>query len=198
MAGEDKKLSKKLEKEMTQLSMSPGTTTTNIGPLSDHSVRRILIDLIITMNAHFPDYDFSAASVDHFQKQKSVSKVMNFVNTKLADLSRLLQANFFEHLWSVVNDCIKLRQCEVYSFLPDVETGDPFSDGCMWSFNFFFYNPNLKKMLYFTCLARSKFYPIHGLDSSDYYCGESEDYDDDISNESKLKMSEDEMQMELL
>jgi len=58
--GDDKKLSKKLEQKIVnELSSSPEGGTSPLGPLSDASVRALLIDLIITLNASFPDYDFS-------------------------------------------------------------------------------------------------------------------------------------------
>ena len=35
--------------------------------------------------------------------------------------------------------------------------GDPFCDECnLWSFNYFFYNRKLKRILYFSCRAVSK------------------------------------------
>lgn len=39
----------------------------------------------------------------------------------------------------------------IYSYTPDMRS-DPFSeDGCLWSFNYFFYNKKLKRILFFTC-----------------------------------------------
>jgi hypothetical protein len=55
-----------------------------------------------------------------------------------------------------VEDVISVRDCEVYAYTPDMED-DPFSDGNLWSFNYFFFNRNLKRILYFTCIARSRF-----------------------------------------
>jgi len=37
---------------------------------------------------------------------------------------------------------------------------DPFSgSGNLWSFNYFFFNRQLKRIMYFTCIAASKFMP---------------------------------------
>lgn len=46
-----------------------------------------------------------------------------------------------------------------YSFvsLPDL-TSDPYSeDGCLWSFNYFFYNSRLKRIVFFTCRSVSQY-----------------------------------------
>ena len=44
----------------------------------------------------------------------------------------------------------------MYSYNPDLAS-DPYGDaGCLWSFNFFFYNQKLKRILFFTCQARSR------------------------------------------
>ena len=43
----------------------------------------------------------------------------------------------------------------MYSYNPDLAS-DPYGDeGCLWSFNFFFYNQKLKRILFFTCQAQS-------------------------------------------
>ncbi|KAG5178407.1 Maf1 regulator-domain-containing protein [Tribonema minus] len=175
MAGEDKKFSKKLEEEMDKAGVSPASAP-NFGPLNNTSARRILIDLIITMNMHFPDYDFSKAGADHFLKQPDATKVVNAVNAQLVDLTRLYHVNFLEQLWGAVDESIKLKQCSVYSYVPDADLGDPFTDGSLWSFNYFFYNPLRKKMLYLTCIARNKFAARAASDAAEYDDGD--DFDD--------------------
>jgi hypothetical protein len=46
--------------------------------------------------------------------------------------------------------------CDVYSYKAVAE-GDPFcEDSNLWSFNYFFYNRKLKRILYFSCRAVSK------------------------------------------
>ena len=181
---------------MCELAASPGSSKPNFGSLSNHSVRRILIDLIITMNAHFPDYDFSAAGVDHFRKQSSLKKIQNTVNSMLADLPRKYNFNLLDVLWANVNQSINLRQCQIYSYVPDVETGDPFSDGNLWSFNFFFYNPQMKKMLYFTCMARAMFAPLSIPERYD-----DDEEDDDIessrASSSDCRASDDDFSMDI-
>ncbi len=68
------------------------------------------------------------------------------------DLSK--NPGFIKELWSAVEESIKLTECEIFSYVPDMES-DPFSEGNLWSFNFFFHNKNMKKILYMTCMAKS-------------------------------------------
>jgi hypothetical protein len=65
-AGDDKRLGKQLERQLSEElahsppSMSP--TMSPLGPLTDSNTRKLLISLITTMNASFPDYDFRSAT----------------------------------------------------------------------------------------------------------------------------------------
>lgn len=158
-AGDDKKLSKVLEAkfadDLAAVAPAQRTRSTSLGDLNEGSTRRLLIDLISTLNASFPDYDFSHASPDSFS-QKELKNVIKDVNTCLAELTSA-NPTFLSELWSVIDEVIQIKNCEVYSYLPDMEE-DPFSDGTMWSFNFFFFNKELKRICYFTCLATSVFY----------------------------------------
>ena len=81
-AGDDKRFSKELERHMREkLSASPASygTSPSFGVMTEPGVRRTLVDLICTMNASFPDHDFSGVRPDHFQKEPSVSLVRNKV-----------------------------------------------------------------------------------------------------------------------
>jgi len=139
-----------------ELACSPSTLSTSpLGSLSDTNVRRLFIDLISTMNASFHDHDFSSLSPDHFQKEPHIERVMTSINMKLAELAEAYNSNFLEDMWISIEDVVHLRECEVYSYAPDMEE-DPFSEGNLWTFNYFFFNKNLKRILYFTCIARSQ------------------------------------------
>ena len=45
-----------------------------------------------------------------------------------------------------------LASLALRSYVPEMQ-GDPFSDS-LWSFNYFFFNAKLKRILYFTCVSR--------------------------------------------
>ncbi|KAL8584410.1 hypothetical protein ACOMHN_032030 [Nucella lapillus] len=61
-----------------------------------------------------------------------------------------------DKLWQAVDGEIDLKECQIYSYNPDMSS-DPFGEeGCVWSFNYFFYNPKLKRVVFFTCRAKSR------------------------------------------
>lgn len=79
--------------------------------------------------------------------------VVNAVDTNLnataGDAFRALRPA----LWSAINDEINLNECDIYSYNPDFAS-DPFTeDGCLWSFNYFFYNKKLRRIVFFSCRA---------------------------------------------
>lgn len=76
-AGEDKKLSKLLEQQYAEeVASSPSLLGSSpLGPLSESTTRRLLIDLISTMNASFPDHDFSSLRPDQFTRETNVHQV---------------------------------------------------------------------------------------------------------------------------
>ena len=79
-------------------------------------------------------------------------------------VDNLLSITAMEHytkvrhdLWRTLDGEISLQNCDIYSYTPDL-TMDPFvDDGCLWSFNYFFYNRKMKRVVLFTCRAQSPF-----------------------------------------
>lgn len=181
-AGDDKKLFKKLEQQYhDELATSPSSFSSQspLGALSDAGTRRLLIDLISTLNASFPDYDFSSLRADQFTREVGAAFVARSINRHLADCTQA----FLDQLWAAVEDAVVLSECEVYSYVPDLDS-DPFSaDGILWSFNYFFFNKTLKRIVYFTCVARSRYLAaIHDIDEAHHAYHADSDYllfDDD-------------------
>jgi hypothetical protein len=66
-----------------------------------------------------------------------------------------------DSLWVTLNSEIDLPECDIYSYNPDDLAADPLfgseDDGCLWSFNYFFYNRRKKRVVLFTCRALSPF-----------------------------------------
>ncbi|GAX83091.1 hypothetical protein CEUSTIGMA_g10517.t1 [Chlamydomonas eustigma] len=163
LAGLDKKLSKSLDAEVQtgssplQLSKSP------VGPLVESSSRKTLIYLILTLNHIYPDYDFSLLRAHHFCKEDGVSRAEETVDSHLLEVSKvwaktpgLGESPFLECLWSSIDEAVVLRECDVYSYRSNMEN-DPFGEtACVWSFNYFFYNKKLKRILYLSCRAKSR------------------------------------------
>jgi hypothetical protein len=125
--------------------------TVSLGDLGEPSSKRLLFDLISTLDEFFPDYDFDTTKPEQFLV-KDINQVIQMVNGYLAELTEE-RPNFLEKLWQGIDDIINLRKCEAYSLVPDMSE-DPFSDGTLWSFNYFFLNHEIKQIIYFTCVAK--------------------------------------------
>ncbi|KAK4305846.1 hypothetical protein Pmani_022288 [Petrolisthes manimaculis] len=112
--------------------------------------------LISTLNAAFyPDYDFSNASSQEFSREPSLQWVMRAVQGQMMAVARSEFMSVESALWAALDNAICLREAEIYSYNPD-HTSDPYSeDGCLWSFNYLFYNPRLKRIVFFTCRSVS-------------------------------------------
>jgi len=125
--------------------------------LCDTISRKTLFYLISTLNASFyPDYDFSNAKSDEFNKETSIRWVMNAVDNSFQS-TEAFQAytKLRTQLWSAIDSEINFNECDIYSYNPDLNS-DPFGeDGCLWSFNYFFYNRKLKRVVFFTCKIQS-------------------------------------------
>lgn len=162
LAGLDKKLSRSLEEDVMsssplELSKSP------VGPLAESTSRKTLVYLILTLNHIYPDYDFSLLRAHHFKKEEGVSAIEETIDAHLLEVSKVWEATpgfgeepFLDCLWSAVDEVMVLKECDVYSYKSDLES-DPFGEkGSVWSFNYFFYNKKLKRILYFSCRGLSK------------------------------------------
>jgi hypothetical protein len=92
-----------------------------------------------------------------------VSRVRNDVDGLLLESGKVYEAtagaggdSLSAELWRSVDEVIGLVDCDVYTYKAVAE-GDPFCDETnLWSFNYFFYNRKLKRILYFSCRAVSK------------------------------------------
>ncbi|NXJ04499.1 MAF1 polymerase, partial [Odontophorus gujanensis] len=81
--------------------------------------------------------------------------VINAVNCSLFSAVREDFKALKPHLWDAVDEEICLSECDIYSYNPDLDS-DPFGeDGSLWSFNYFFYNKRLKRIVFFTCRSIS-------------------------------------------
>ncbi|GFY72560.1 repressor of RNA polymerase III transcription MAF1 homolog [Trichonephila inaurata madagascariensis] len=140
------------------------------GPLCDTINRKTLSYLIATLNASFfPDYDFSHAKSEEFSREHSARWVMNAVDSKLSANANNDYEALKEQLWSALDHEICLSECDIYSYNPDLDS-DPYGeDGCLWSFNYFFFNKRLKRIVFFTCYAIGT-----------PYCTEKNYYDDEL------------------
>ena len=98
-------------------------------------------------------HNFLLFQSHEFSKEPSLQWVMNSIHDNLAALAGEQYQLLRTALWSAINDEISLNDCDIYSFNPDM-TSDPYGEpGCLWSFNYFFYNKKMKRIVFFTCRA---------------------------------------------
>jgi len=172
LAGEDKRVSKSLEQQyieelqaLDSTGSSPGSAPSSaggsgvspIGPLSDSSSRRTLINLILTLNASFPDYEFSSLRPEDFIREPALPVVGAKINRDLCwgttgtGTGQTPQEELMRKTWAVMEQVIAPTECSIYSYQPDTDCDPLSNEGKIWSFNYFFYNKKLKRMLFFTC-----------------------------------------------
>jgi hypothetical protein len=183
-AGTDKKyahsLAERYETEVSSDEVPFANSLYANGPLGDFhetSTRRLLTDLILTLNLSLPDYDFADVRPGHFRRLSSPKVAINRVNERLSDLALKKGAGFLNALWKAIDEVIGLSECKVYTFYPEGEGADPFIssssrsrsesvgsaiDGddlfehelgaTLWTFNYFIVNKQLKRIIFFTCL----------------------------------------------
>jgi hypothetical protein len=147
---------------------------TPLGDLRDLSTRRLMTDLILTLNMSFPDYDFSNVQPRDFQSvplQDAMQDVYsqlspflcngneadvanNSVNGTSAagnvgeDMAQPVQSSFIVDLWNALDQLMQLKECDVYAW----NSGDMSSEELwLWSFHYFFVNKTLKRVVFFTC-----------------------------------------------
>jgi len=131
--GADRKLLKKLDQALVEeLATSPKpevTARSPLGPLTDSSTRVLLIRLISTLNASFPDYDFTNVKADNFVKEPDTRMVIQNINKALCDVMADTRG-FNDQLWGAIHEVIKVPECQVYSYIPDLDE-DPLSSGTL-------------------------------------------------------------------
>lgn len=174
-AGDDKKQSKILESKFS----AENNAASNINGKSDVTLKtkKVLGDLIQTMNCSMVDYDFSELTPDSFA-QVNTTEAVQAINSYLAEIT-VSSPTFLNDMWRDISDAmVNLGQCEVYK-LVDSSFIDEVESGTVWSFNYFFCSKELKRVLYFTCVATSKYRKVDLMGMGD----ESESDEEDDENE---------------
>lgn len=134
--------------------------------------KKTLFYLISTLNASFqPDYDFTNTLSSEFSKEPSVESMIKSVENFLATVD--VYARLKQQIWDSIDKEINLNESEFYSYNPDLASDPCAEDGCLWFFNFFFYNKKMKRIVFFSCRCTSK-----SVDSN--YDDDSEEMYDDL------------------
>jgi len=164
--GSDKKLYKELEHQIS-ISKSPMSkspkgmevdhlSVSPFGPLTEGASKKTYMYLIATLNSSYFDYDFSLATPEQFRKEPNRHMITNSINTTLQGVVRDYNSDLKDKLWGAIDMEIDLQKTDIYSYVPDTNTGPFTEDGVIWSFNYFFYNRTLKRIVFFKCRALSK------------------------------------------
>jgi len=126
-------------------------------PLVKTIPRKTLIFLISTLNAAFqPDYEFSSCTSQDFSRETNFELVKSEVDSRFVSSIGDAYRSLSSQLWTVIDEEINVKESEIFCYRPD-GSSDPFSEtGIIWSFNFFFYNRKLRRILFLTCRADCK------------------------------------------
>ncbi|KAH7667421.1 Repressor of RNA polymerase III transcription Maf1 protein [Dioscorea alata] len=156
--GTDRKLSLSLEQEMLDYlgQSAESNSASPVEYLSCRSSRKTLIYLVLTLSHMYPDYDFSAVRAHLFFKEEEWDSFKQIVDDYMFEASQEWAlansgASLLEVMSKAIDEVVKLGECEIYSYNPDSEEDPYFEKGAIWSFNFFFYNRKLKRMVSFRC-----------------------------------------------
>ncbi|KAI8814717.1 Maf1 regulator-domain-containing protein [Cladochytrium replicatum] len=196
-SGDDRKLRNHLETKYLEvgdeLSASLGTSpemalspSSPFGPLSQSTSRKTMFYLLATLNAAYPDYDFSDVKPEYFHRIPGIGMAANFVNTALFNLGNdSFAKNAGGKIWETVDEVVKCEECEIYQFQPDRGSEPDADDGNLWSFYFLFFNRKLKRVLLLTCRAVNFMSPVQiGIDEVDYVDDGGMEIDDDYRRNS--------------
>jgi len=143
---------------METLSSSPLGDLTTVWP------RKLMTDLMLTLNLSFPDYDFTSLKADDFLRVSSPYVAIEKVNERLAEFAFTEKGpGFLSEMWKAIDKVIFVDDCVVFSYVPPDGTDflkdtltegsiNNCSDDALWSFNYFFVNRSLKRIVAFTCV----------------------------------------------
>ncbi|XP_021301483.1 repressor of RNA polymerase III transcription MAF1 homolog isoform X1 [Sorghum bicolor] len=129
--------------------------------LSSRSSQKTMIYLVLTLGHIYPDYDFSAVQAHLFFQEEELESFKQMVDTYLPDASRQWAAtnegsSLLDSMTKAIDEVIKIRECDIYSYNPDSDADPVLEKGSIWSFNYFFYNRKLKRVVSFCCYCTSK------------------------------------------
>jgi len=169
-------------------SISGTRTRTTLGNLSELATRRLMTDLILTLNASFPDYDFSNAKPQQFERL-TLAKVKRSISERLSELSTLRKldrsrssgapSDLVVEIFGALDSVVDLKECDIYSFEDESFLDE--SDH-LWSFHYFFVNKPLRRLAFFTCSER--------IDGRRHHHQEPSAVDDEVEDHGEEEESE--------
>ena len=167
-AGDDKRVGKQIERQLSsELAHSPhlSPTMSPLGPLTDIHTRKLLISLITTMNASFPDYDFSNLRAEQFERELSPHTAVTALNSLFLAALDSQQPGIRDEFWAAVGETVDMGGCELYRYMPN--TDSDIDEGALWSSHYFFFHRKEKKVVFVSASAQSKLHGDELLDDED-------------------------------
>ncbi|KAJ9140839.1 hypothetical protein P3X46_031436 [Hevea brasiliensis] len=121
----------------------------------------------LTLCHMYPDYDFSAMKARQFFTEENWDTFKQILDIYLFEASKMKENEGDSLLvtsFKALDEVVKLAECEIYSY-----NADPFLEkGAIQSFNFFFYNRKLKRVVRFHFCCLSLVVEGYLLDNSNY------------------------------
>jgi hypothetical protein len=154
-ANESNKDTLKVRRRSYSLGNAPPRKTqrrraSSLGDISEPSTQALMLKLIQMLNESSPDHDFGNVKLTQFIPQ-DMSSVSRIVENYLSDISTA-HPQLVDNLWRCIDNTVNLTHCEVFQYRPD-PYNDDLTFTAVWSFHYFFYNHDLKQLVYFTCNA---------------------------------------------
>ncbi|PON29282.1 hypothetical protein TGAM01_v201531 [Trichoderma gamsii] len=145
----------------TSRSMQLFSHSSAFGPLSELASRRTFAYLIATLNASHPHYDFShVLRPGDFKRERNLRRVIANLDSILQNVRPGFEGSSYDssagsdanaqwgpQCWSLINKEMRLNECTVFSYHPEV---DPFEEdeSAIWAVHYFFFNRMLKRVAY--------------------------------------------------
>ena len=146
----EKRAAKKLHERYSGQQMIDASVV-NASSNGNGTSRRLYTDFILTLNASFPDYDFSHMTPQSFKYVVNTGQVIQIINEHIGEICGVRGAGWLGGLWEAINDVINLEESEVYSFVIDDDFGvDNEQCSNLWDFQFFFFNRIVKRIVFFS------------------------------------------------
>lgn len=189
---EEKKQTKLLESRIFQEgSRERSESTSSVDPTAaskDRKTRKLLVDIIRTLTIAHTDYDCSLITADSFEEVPA-SLAIQQISVQLAELT-LQHPDCLSTMWREINEAMgnQLQFSQVYA-LRDSSLVEE-DESVAWSLRYFFCSDEQRRVLYFSCSARSKYRLRQEL------MEDSMDSDDDENDEMEEEGEEAEGQMD--
>ncbi|KAH7826679.1 putative repressor of rna polymerase iii transcription [Monocercomonoides exilis] len=150
---------KKVAKEIQDMYTEDITDTSAFGPLELPANKKTFLTLISVLMTLFPTFSFGKIQPYQFVKEVDPTVVQVSIDTQMREVVEGYCPEFQTLLWKAIHQVVEVSNCEIFSFVPgnDGEEQDPFAEeGTIWSFNYFFYQKEAKKVLFFSvrCVSR--------------------------------------------